>query len=126
MIVETATLIVGVATFALEAFNTITSHGNSRSREAAIKKLFLAISATSDYLDKSDRLSGTRDADEERRLDRLWKETAEVILPIDLPLAERLYLKADYWRNPDRWTEQQLVDAHLKLKSVRKAAMSFL
>jgi len=41
-------------------------------------------------------------------------------------MAEHLYLKVDYWRNPDKWTEQQVIDANIKLKDVRKERLSFL
>lgn len=126
-----ATPILASAKIAYDVFKAWRDHTSASERKAGVQKLYLALSATTDYIDSTDNLTANRDSEMERRLDRMWNNAAEALAPINIRLAERLYLKADYWRNPDRFktsktAQAQLDEAKITLKDIRKEMLAFL
>jgi hypothetical protein len=117
--------------FASDVFKAWKQHSTGRAQEEGIRKLYQALCATTDYIEITKDLTNNRDREIERRLDHLWRDAAESIRSIDGMLADRLYLKAEYWRNPDRVVDSpiaqaQLAEAKITLRDIRNEMLRFL
>jgi hypothetical protein len=126
-----ASFILTSAKFGYDAIKALSDHNSTKKTKAASRKLYFALCATTDYLDRTKNLARNRDPEIERRLDKIWRDTAHALEPIKPGLAERLYLKAEYWRNPDRFgksktAKSELDDAKIKLKDIRSEILNFL
>ena len=134
MVTETlaiGSLILSSAKLGYDVLKAWLEHTKGRERKAGIRKFVAALNATSDYLDRTKKLKKDRDLEAEKKLDKLWRVAAEALIPIDRPLSERLYLKAEYWRNPDRFktsptAKAELDEAHIRLMDIRNELTKLL
>jgi hypothetical protein len=130
-LITLAPAILGSAKLAYDVIQVFRDRASAAKRRTGIQKLYIALSATSDYIETTNDLTTNRDRDTEQRLDRMWRNAADAIAHIDLGLAERLYLKADYWRNPDRVRKSKnakadLAEAKITIKDIRREMLNFL
>lgn len=63
---------------------------------------------------------GTKDLVREHEIAELWDAAAICIEPFNGRLANRLGLKARFWREGAAWTREQIVDAGIQLEKVRR------
>ena len=55
-----------------------------------------------------------------------WRNAAEGFYTLDGALAERLQLKAEYWTEPESWTDQEVHDAGIALGHVAERTRQLL
>jgi hypothetical protein len=126
-----AGFILTSAKFGYDTIKALSDHNSSKKSKTASRKLYIALCETTDYLDRTKSLTRNRDREIEGRLDRLWRDAAKALDPIKPGLARQLYLKAEYWRNPDRFgksktAKAELDDAKIKLRDIRSELLNFL
>jgi len=78
---------------------------HSKEEKAALKSLYIALAETKAYF--ADRKTLPHDRDRERQISRLWFDAASELKRIDINLAERCFVKGDYWTNPDNWQQDE-------------------
>lgn len=61
-----------------------------------------------------------RDGKKEEELSRLWSKVALAARPLNPDLAARCHIKASYWANPERWTDEQLDAAEIEIGLMEK------
>lgn len=61
-----------------------------------------------------------RDRTKEERLARLWSKVALTAQPLNPDLAGRYQIKANYWANPDRWTDEEIEEAKIEIERIEK------
>jgi len=59
-----------------------------------------------------------RDTNKEIELSKQWAKAAAKAAECDTQWSRIAKLKDDYWRDPDRWTDQQIEDAGIELEDV--------
>jgi hypothetical protein len=67
-----------------------------------------------------------RDRGVEAQLSTLWQQASIAFYGIDGQLAERLQLKAEYWTQPEQWSDQQVADANISLQRVAEYTRQLL
>ena len=83
----------------------------------ALKEVIDASEKTQTYLQK--RAKGQdRDFDTEYDLAEHWSRASFLISRINKKLSVRLYDKSEFWRNPDTWDSDLIVQKNISLKSV--------
>jgi hypothetical protein len=60
-----------------------------------------------------------RDHEAEAQLSRLWSAAAIPLRHLDAELAARCEYKAEYWLNPEGWSEQRVREIGIRLDDVR-------
>lgn len=93
--------------------------------QRAVESILRAVNETKLYLAAQSR-GVARDATREDNLSRDWVETAAALRGIDDDLAQRCRLKADYWADPDSWSEAELGTARILLTQVSADADALL
>ncbi len=76
----------------------------SKEEKAALKSLYVALSETKSYF--TDRKISKADRTRERQISKLWFDAASELKSIDQHLAERCFLKGDFWTDPDNWKHE--------------------
>lgn len=66
-----------------------------------------------------------RDTKTEAELSDLWAEVALVTQPFDPNLAERCYLKGNYWANPDIWSDEEIENAGIELNRIEQEVRDY-
>jgi len=56
-----------------------------------------------------------RDTKTEEELSELWANVALAARPFDSDLAERCYLKGNYWANPNSWSDEEIKNAGIEI-----------
>ncbi len=130
-LINLAPPILATLKVAYDVVKALVEHSSGARRKAGVQKLYVALCATTDYIDSTSDLRTNRDRDTEQRLDRMWRDAAEAVAVINRGLADRLYLKADYWRNPDRFkksktAQAELDEAKITLKDIRREVQNLL
>ena len=103
-----------------------------RSRQAksnqlrtAIASLQHAVLETQSYIAAGNRGEAPK-RDAEIELSRVWQRASLEFYRLDGDLANRLQLKAEYWRTPEIWTSQQVVDAGISLDQIAQLTRQLL
>ena len=108
---------------------------NSLREEEALTALYMAVNETRIYMgsfggymigvaSRKDRKK--RDRETEEKLARLWTAASIKLRPVNMDLADRCFLKGDYWANPDIWSEQEIRKARIEIDRVFKEARALL
>lgn len=99
----------------------------------ALTAFYMAVNETRLYLGSIDRNelkklqdNERRDYEEETRLSRLWTVASEKIAPFNTDLADRCFLKGDYWAAPDSWTSEQVNAAKIEIKRMFETARKLI
>ncbi len=93
--------------------------------DAAVKAVLLAVNETKLYIASLDRGEPHR-REHERLLVQLWTDAAVAIRRSDPELAERLQMKAEYWADPENWTEHDIKSAAIGIETVATRARALL
>jgi len=88
----------------------------------AIEAVLRAANRTSIYITK--RLKGTYKSNIE--LAEIWMDAASKVRDLDGDLYNRLLSNAEYWSNPESWTEKQVADARIGLLDIKRDAKGIL
>jgi hypothetical protein len=93
--------------------------------DAAVKAVLLAVNETKLYIASLDRGEPQR-RNQERLLVQLWTDAAVAIRRSDPHLAERLQMKAEYWADPENWSDNDVQSAEIGIESVAARARALL
>jgi|SRR5882762_2833518 len=85
--------------------------------KTALKSLYVAAFETKAYL-----AAPAQNPETELKLSRLWIDARLELQPINFDLAERCLIKADYWSNPSKWTQEQIDEARIGLDTIIEEA----
>lgn len=101
----------------------------------AIKALYVALNETLTYFRRLEHpelaLPGTtneaqRNLHIEDSISRLWMEAAVELKDIQPQLSQRCFMKGVYWTGRDRWNEERVKDANIKLEALLDDAKALL
>jgi hypothetical protein len=89
---------------------------------SALKAVAFATTETRSYfaMIRDDKNSGSRD--QERALAHLWEEAGIEIATVNRDLAERFFMKAEYWSDPKGWTLAGRDSSAIELDQLSEAA----
>lgn len=87
----------------------------SFKKEEMSKFLNAASEALRETLRYLGRVPYTRDFEKEEKLSDLWAKVATTAHPFNPDLAQRCYLKSNYWANPERWTDKESEAAKISI-----------
>ncbi|MHC1777562.1 MAG: hypothetical protein AB9834_19345 [Lentimicrobium sp.] len=88
----------------------------------AIEAIYKAANRTSFYITMNQ--NGTYKSNLE--LSDLWMETAVKVRDLDLALYEQLLMKAEYWSNPQNWSNEDVKTTKIGLLEIKRAAREIL
>jgi hypothetical protein len=95
-----------------------------KDADAAVSAVLEASTATTAYA--ADTQNAPRQRDRELELTKLWTAASVAIRRIDPEFAQLLHMKAEYWCDPTRWSDEDVRRAGISLKDVKARARSFL
>ncbi len=79
-----------------------------------LKAATKAVRQTLSYI----RDENKRDRKTEEKLSELWANVALAARPFDSDLAERCYIKSNYWANPDKWSKEEVEKAGIEIERI--------
>ncbi len=88
----------------------------------AIEAIYKAANRTSFYITMNK--NGTYKSNLE--LSDLWIETAAKVRDLDESLYEQLLMKAEYWSNPENWSDEDVKRTRIGLLEIKRAAKEIL
>lgn len=97
---------------------------SNKVNKEALKALYLALSETKFYF--ADRKTKERDLERERRISRLWFEASTELKTIDIELAQRCFLKGDFWTNPSSWKQDDGEKINISIDEMTKLSRELL
>lgn len=59
-------------------------------------------------------------------LSTIWKDAATKVRALDENLYFRLLGKAEYWSNPEIWTDEKIAKANIKLEAIKNGARQII
>jgi hypothetical protein len=89
-----------------------------------VKTVLVALNQTKAYI--TDWNKGERSREREHALVRLWTEAAVAIRRHDKDFADALQMKAEYWADPENWTDEQVRNAGIGIETVANKARLLL
>jgi hypothetical protein len=93
--------------------------------DAAVRDVLIALNTTKTYIARRDRGEAI-DRDAEAKLVDLWTAAAVQIRRSDPDLAVRLQQKAEYWTNPENWTEEEVRENRIQIDQIAEEATKLL
>jgi hypothetical protein len=93
--------------------------------DAAVRSVLIALNTTKTYIARRDRGEAI-DRDAEAKLVDLWTAAAVQIRRSDPDLAVRLQQKAEYWTNPENWTEEEVRENRIQIDQIAEEATKLL
>ncbi|NUM80845.1 hypothetical protein HUU42_08575 [bacterium] len=88
----------------------------------AVEAINRAANRTTIYITKS--VSGTYKSNQE--LSDLWMEAAKAVRNLDQDLYWRLLGKAEFWSNPEEWSEDRVKKTKISLLEIKRSARKIL
>ena len=76
---------------------------HNKENKNALKTLYKALSETKSYFSERENKLINRNRDKEREISNLWFEASVEIKNINKQLAERCFLKGEFWTDPINW-----------------------
>jgi hypothetical protein len=93
--------------------------------DKALYALYAAINETKSYTERLE--SGKkRDRTKEYAIAKLWHDASVPLRNVDRNFARRIFIKGEYWLNPDIWTEGMINRKRIKLDQLLKTTRSLL
>ena len=93
--------------------------------DAAVRSVLTAVNTTKSYLARRDR-GEPADRGAEAELVALWTTASVDIRRTDPPLAQRLQQKAEYWANPENWSDEDIVQNGIRIDEIAEAGRRLL
>jgi len=88
----------------------------------AVEAVLNAANRTSIFITK--RRKGTYKSNVE--LSEIWMNAASKVRDLDGDLYNRLLSNAEYWSNPESWTDEQISEARIGLLDIKRDARGIL
>jgi hypothetical protein len=93
-------------------------------QDNALRSVSHALNET--YLYYRDFVPGSRDLEREKQLCHLWAAAAIPVRHLDEDLAMICEYKAEYWVNPENWSEDDVRTHKIQLDNIRATYRSLL
>jgi hypothetical protein len=93
--------------------------GEAERHDRAVEAVLRALNQTKAYI--ADCATG-RQRVREHQLVEFWTKAAVAVRRSDPSLARRLQLKAEYWADPENWSERDLELARIKIRDISRLA----
>lgn len=104
----------------------ITRKERKQEREdAAVRAVLTAVNKTKSYIACLER-GNPIDSKAEAELVELWTAASVHIRRTDPDLAERLQRKAEYWTNPENWTDEDVTKNRIKIDEIAEEGRRLL
>lgn len=97
---------------------------HSKEQKAALKALYTALAETKAYF--ADRKTTPANRERERQISKLWFEAASQLKSIDKNLAERCFLKGDFWTDPDNWKQDEANKINISIDEMTRLSRQHL
>jgi hypothetical protein len=97
-------------------FLHLLSDEEQRQNKDALEALMVAAYSTRAYL--ADARSGQKRREVERVLSEHWIKATIQLRNIDLSLADKCFLKAEYWSDPELWEDNKRSTAEIDLEQI--------
>jgi hypothetical protein len=94
-------------------------------KDQALAAIIASANETKIYLMRIQH-NGKRDRKTEEQLSRLWAAAAIPVRKINKDLAERCFLKSDYWLNPEYYTARDIEKFRIGVEQVYEEARNML
>lgn len=98
----------------------------SAHQDLALSALMTATMETRLYLDRAGKGRRKRVRSDEERLVRLWAAAAVPLRHFNKDLAERCTMKADFWLNPENYSEEDIARLRIGIDEVYREARELL
>jgi len=93
--------------------------------DAAVRSVMTALNTTKRYLASRER-GEPIDREAEAELVELWTAASVHIRRTEPGLAMRLQDKAEYWTNPENWTDEEIADNGIRIEDIAEKARRLL
>jgi hypothetical protein len=90
-------------------------------RDRAVEAVLKALNTTKAYIADSEDGRNRRRSSEHELVD-LWTKAAAALRRDDPALARRLQLKAEYWAEPDSWSQNDIELARIRIRDIARLA----
>ena len=97
---------------------------HNKEQKSALRALYIALSETKGYFADGDTID--RDRNREKQISKLWFEAASELRSIDLSLAERYFLKGDYWADPTKWNQAEEDEINISIEEMTRLSRRLL
>jgi hypothetical protein len=119
MATEWIPLLGGLAEL-LKTLRDIQTH-NEEKRKEALVAVSMASNQTHGYI-KASHQGAARSIQREHELASLWHTCSIKLKDFDSDVAQRCRLKGEYWKEPGRWTDEEINQTRIGLERVSKEA----
>jgi hypothetical protein len=93
--------------------------------DQALYALYTALNETKAYVEKLNA-GKKRDRKTEWAIAKLWHDATVPLRDIDRELANRCFIKGEYWMDPETWTEMKIEEKQIKLDQVMESTRKLL
>lgn len=118
---------MGIASDALNGVGLwITQRERQQERDdAAVRSVLTAVNTTKTYLARRGR-GEPIDRDAEAELVKLWTTASVHIRRTDSDLSMKLQDKAEYWTNPENWTQEEVASNGIQIDEIAQRGKQLL
>lgn len=99
--------------------------GRNGKLENALKGIVNALNETQIYVGRLHR-GDPRNADQEAVLSRLWANASLPLKNIDAEVAQKCFLKSQYWAEPEQWGSGDVESAKIGIEEISGLIKEFL
>lgn len=97
---------------------------HNKEDKTALKSIYLALSETKFYF--VDRKTMPQDRNRERQISKLWFDASTELKTIDRDLAQKCFLKGDFWTDPDNWHKNDGEKINISIEEMTKLSKELL
>mgnify|MGYP003610137831 CR=1 FL=1 len=97
---------------------------HNKEDKLALKSIYIALSETKSYF--TDRISAPQDRKREAQISRLWFEASTELKNVNQDLAQRCFLKGDFWTDPNNWQQKDGEKINISLDEMTKLSRELL
>lgn len=100
-------------------------HARTNVERNILEAIHKAVHETNKYL-RNYKPNSVRNTDVEMELSNLWALAAIAARDLSKKLAEKYYIKSNYWRDPDKWTFSRIRKSGIALEDIEKELMRLI
>lgn len=96
----------------------------NKEDKTALKSIYLALTETKFYF--TYRKDNPQDRVREMQISKLWFDASIELKSIDIDLAQRCFLKGDFWTDPNKWKQNENEEINISIDEMTKLARNLL
>lgn len=93
--------------------------------DLALLSLYAATTETKNYISSITNVK-KHDKEKELQLSELWNKAGVNLRRINNNLAYRCIVKADYWSNPNEWTDDDINESNISLNKIIQESIDLM